>query len=138
MAQRRKASLEGDTETIDRSMASEYLQCDIHGYVQDKTAWLDEYFNPLAELIRAGKFRWDRYEQRDVQLRLHGDCAVVIGELDAQGTGAKPGAQHTWIIDPNASLGGTLRFTHIYVKRNGKWLLAGVHNAAPVPLAFSQ
>jgi hypothetical protein len=34
-------------------MADEYLQTDISGI-----AWLNEYFNPLAELIKAEKFRW--------------------------------------------------------------------------------
>jgi hypothetical protein len=137
MEQRRKASLEGDTEMIASSIAGEYLQTDIHGYLQDKTAWLNEYFNPLAELIRAGKFRWDFYEQRDVQFRLFGDCAVVIGELEAKGTGARPGPHHTWVADPKAGFSGTLRFTHIYVKRNGKWLLAALHNAVPLASAFA-
>lgn len=133
MAERRKASLEGDSEKVASSLADEYLQTDISGYVQDKTTWLNEYFKPLAELIKAGKFRWEVYEQKDVQLRLYGDCAVVIGRLEAKGSGAKPTPQHTWVADPNASFSGTLRFTHIYIKRNGKWLLAVLHNAVPLP-----
>jgi hypothetical protein len=56
MAERRKASLEGDSEKVANSLADEYLQTDISGYVQDKTAWLNEYFKPLAELIKTGKF----------------------------------------------------------------------------------
>jgi ketosteroid isomerase-like protein len=132
MAERRKASLEGDTEKIASSMADEYRQTDISGYVQDKTAWLNEYFKPPAELIKAGKFRWEVYEQKDVQMHIFGDCAVVIGKLEAKGSGARPGSR-TFIADPKASFSATLRFTHVYIKRNGKWLLAALHNAVPAP-----
>ena len=45
MAERLKASMAGDTEKIASSLADEYLQTDIRGYVQDKNAWLNE---PIA------------------------------------------------------------------------------------------
>lgn len=48
MAERRQASLEGDSDRIASSMVDDYLQTDVSGYVQDKTTWLNEYFNPLA------------------------------------------------------------------------------------------
>jgi len=134
MEVRRKASLEGDTEKIAGSLVDEYLQTDISGYVQDKTTWLDEYFKPLAELIKAGKFRWEVYAGKDVQIRMFGDCAVVTGSLEAKGAGARyVPAQHTWVEDPDASFSGTLRFTHVNIRRNGKWLLAALHNALPMP-----
>lgn len=133
MAERLKASIEGDTEKIASSLADEYLQTDISGYVQDKTTWLNEYFKPLAELIKAGKFRWEVFEQKDVQIRMYGDCAVVIGKIEAKGSGARPTPQHTWVADPKASFSRTLSFTHAYLKRNWKWLLADLHNAVPLP-----
>ncbi len=131
MAKRRKASVEGDVETIANSMADDYLQTDISGYRQDKTAWLNEYFRPLAELIRAGKFHWEVYEQKELQFRFYGDCTVVTGYLEAKGTGAKPGPQHTLVADSTATFGGTLHFTHVYIKHNGRWLLAALHNQLP-------
>jgi mannose-6-phosphate isomerase-like protein (cupin superfamily) len=134
MDERRKASLEGDTEQIASSLADEYLQTDISGYVQDKTAWLNEYFKPLAELIKAGKFRWEVYERKDVQIRMYGDCAVVMGTLEAKGSGARyVPAQHTWVADPNATFSGTLHFTHLNIRRNGKWLLVALQNAIAMP-----
>lgn len=132
IAERHKAGLEGDTEKIANSMAEEYLQTDIAGYVQDKTTWLNEYFKPLADLIKAGKFRWGVYEEKDVQLRMYGDAAVVIGWLELRGNGARPTPQHTWVADPDAHPSLTLRFTRVYIKRNGKWLLAALHNAVPL------
>lgn len=133
MAERRKASLEGDTDKIAGSIADDYLQTDISGYVQDKTTWLNEYFKPLAELIKSGKFRWEVFEQKDVQIRMYGNCAVVIGTLELKGKGAKGTPQHTWVADPNAIVSLTLRFTRVYIRRNAKWLLAALHNAVPPP-----
>ena len=134
LAERMKAHVEGDTEKIASSLADEYLQTDIYGYVQDKTAWLDEYFKPLAELIKAGKFRWDTFNEKDVRIRAYGDSAVVMGSLEAKGTGARADRErHTWVADPSTSFSGTLRFTRVYIKRNGKWLLVAVHNAVPLP-----
>jgi ketosteroid isomerase-like protein len=135
MAELRKASIEGDVETAVNSITDDYVQTDINGYRQDKTTWLNEYFRPLADLIKAGKFHWDEYERTNLQFRFYGDCAVVTGELHAKGTGAKFGPQHTWVADPNASFSGTLHFTHVYIKQNGKWMLAALHNQTPLPPA---
>jgi hypothetical protein len=134
MAERSRASIEGETEKIVSSMTDEYLQTDIYGYVQDKTAWLNEYFRPLAELIKAGKFRWEVFEERDIKIRVYGDSAVVMGSLELKNTGARPDRnRHTWVADSSASFSGTLRFTRVYIKRNGKWLLAALQNAVPLP-----
>src|SRR4029077_13593612 len=102
LAERVKAHVEGDTEKIASSLADEYLQTDIYGYVQDKTTWLNEYFKPLAELIKAGKFRWDTFNEKDVRIRAYGDSAVVMGSLEAKGTGARADRErHTWVADPS-------------------------------------
>jgi len=133
MAERHKASVEGDAEKIASSMADDYIQTDIAGYVQDKTTWLNEYFKPLAELIKAGKFHWDVFDERDVQVRMYDNAALVIGTMELKGSGARPTPQHTWLADSEAHPALTLRFTRIYIRRNGKWLLAALHNAVPLP-----
>jgi ketosteroid isomerase-like protein len=135
MAECRNAALEGDLEKIASCLADQYLQTDIAGYVQDKSDWLNEYAKLLAALIKAGKFRWEIYDPKDVQIRMYGDAAVVIGSLELKGSGARPTPQHTWVADPDAHVSLTLRFTRVYIKRNGKWLLAALHNAVPLPPA---
>jgi uncharacterized protein (TIGR02246 family) len=129
--ERRKASVGGNTEMIAKSMADEYIQTDIAGYVQNKTTWLNEYFKPLAELIVAGKFHWEAFDEKDIQIRMYGDTAVVIGTLELKGSGARPTPQHTWVADPDAHPSLKLRFTRVYVKRDGQWLLAALHNTVP-------
>jgi len=133
MDERRKASVEGDTEKIASAMADDYIQTDIGGYVQNKMTWLNEYFKPLAELIKAGKFRWEAFDEKDIQIRMYGDTAVVVGTLELKGSGGRPVPQHTWVADPDAHPSLKLRFTRVYIKRNGKWLLAAIHNAVPLP-----
>jgi hypothetical protein len=134
MADRHKASLEGDTGKIAASMTDDYLQTDISGFVQNKDAWLKQYFVPLAELIKAGKFRWEMYDEKDVQIRIHGDNAVVVGTLEAKGSGARwDTQQHTWAADPGASFSGKLHFTRVFVRQNGKWILAALHNSMSPP-----
>jgi imidazolonepropionase-like amidohydrolase/ketosteroid isomerase-like protein len=135
MNQLKRANIQGDVDTVANSITDDYIQTDINGYRQDKTTWLNEYFKPLANLIKAGKFHWDEFERTNLQFRFYGSCAIVTGELHAKGTGAKPGGQHTWVPDPNASFSGTLHFTHVYINQNGKWMLAALHNQMPMPPA---
>lgn len=133
MAERHAASLQGDTQKIAASITDDYLQTDISGVVQDKQTWLTNYFIPLAELIKARKFRWDVYDEKDVEIRIHGETAIVVGALDLKGSGARFDIErHTWVADPNASFAGKLRFTRVYIRRDGKWLLATLHNSVPV------
>jgi hypothetical protein len=133
MTERHKASLEGDSQKIAATMIDDYLQTDISGFIQDKTTWLNQYFIPLAELIKAGKFRWEVYDEKDVRIRAYGDTAVVVGTLEAKGSGARMDTErHTWVADPNASFSGKLHFTRVYVRRNGKWMIAALHNSVPL------
>jgi len=135
MTELRRAHIQGDVDTVANSITDDYIQTDINGYRQDKTTWLNEYFKPLADLIKAGKFHWDEFERTNIEFRFYGHCAIVTGELHAKGTGAKFGPQHTWVPDPNRSFSGTLHFTHVYIKQDGKWMIAALHNQLPPPLA---
>jgi len=88
MAERLKASLQGDSAKAAALMTDDYIQTDISGHVQDKATWFKEYFDPVAELIKAGKFHWEIYEQKELQFRVYGNSAVVMGILEAKGIGA--------------------------------------------------
>jgi ketosteroid isomerase-like protein len=132
IAELRSASVEGDAQKIVASMTDDYLQTDISGLVQNKETWLKNYFLPLAELIKAGKFRWETYDLKDLEIRIHGDTGIAIGALEAKGSGARFDIErHTWVAEPNATFAGKLRFTRVYIRRDGKWLLAALQNAIP-------
>ena len=128
MDERYKAMLAGDDEIVESLTADDYVQTDISGYVQDKSAWLNEYFRPLAAMMRAGKFRWDTYEEKNVQIHIFGNAAVVTGSMNLKGTGAKPSG-HTWVESPETTFAGAVRFTRVWVNQNGGWRLAALQNA---------
>ena len=134
IAERQRANLEGDTRQIETLTAPEYVQTDIGGRVQGRSEWLASYFYPLAEMIKKGEFRWTVWEESDVQTRVFGDTVVVVGKLRLQGEGATFVPGRDWVKSPGSKLGpATMAFTRVWVKRDGKWLLAAIHNALPPP-----
>jgi hypothetical protein len=128
---RHQAMVEGDEKTVDAYTAAAYLQTDIFGHVQDKSAWMSEYFRPLATLMKKGAFRWERYEERDVRITQFDNVAVVTGELVMRGVGARISGG-LWEASPTSTIEGTLRFTRVWIRQNEKWVLAALHNAAPL------
>ncbi len=55
LAERDKAFVAGDETKVAQSMADDYLQTDIWGNVQDKQAWLDEYYCQWRRCCGLGK-----------------------------------------------------------------------------------
>ena len=134
MAARDKANREGDTAQIEVLMAAEYIQTDIGGRVLTRSEWLASYFKPLGEMIRASQFRWTVWEETDVQARTFGEAVVVVGKLKLEGEGATFVPGRDWVKSPGSRLGPvTMSFTRVWIKRDGKWLLAAIHNAVPPP-----
>ena len=111
-----KAFLAGDIETVTRMTADDYLQTDVNGQVQDKAAWLAHYYEPMVRGVKAGTFKWEVFERKDIKVRRYGDVAVLIGRTRLKRNG------------PN-SVARELRFTQVWVKREGRWQRAVFHNA---------
>lgn len=137
MAELHQAALDGDTKTTESLMTDGYIQTDISGHLLEKTEWLETYSRPLAKLIKAGVFHWDLYRESNIQVRMYGDAAVVMGVFDLKGRGADWGEKGTWVADPKAHPQMTLRFTRVFVRDHGAWKLAAIHNAPLPPPASS-
>lgn len=123
VADRDRALLAGDVTKVERSMEDEYLQTDVNGRVQDKAAWLKEYYKPIAPKIKSGEFRWGVFDRNDLQVRDFGSVAIVVGTLSLKAVGMR------WSGKGWTSPGETARFTQVWVKRDGQWKIAAVHNA---------
>jgi len=109
------AFLAGDIATVEHLTADDYVQTDVNGKVQDKAAWLAEYYRPIVAHMKTGEFKWELFERKIEQIRLYGKVAVLIGRTRlATKTSSKP---------------RELRFTQVWVKRNGEWQRAIFHNA---------
>jgi len=128
LAERDKAFVAGDETKVAQLMSEDYLQTDVSGNIQDKQAWLSEYYRPLAPMLKSGKTRMATFNRSGIMVRDFGDTMVVAGQQTLKFVGVNP-----W--NPNATyLPGpplTLRFTHVWIKRGGAWKLAVVHNAVP-------
>jgi ketosteroid isomerase-like protein len=109
-------------------MSEDYLQTDVSGNVEDKQAWLNEYYRPLAPLLRSGKTRLASFDRSDIVVRDFGDTMVVAGKGTLKFVGVNP-----WNLNA-AYLPGparAYRFTHVWIKRGGAWKLPVIHNAIP-------
>ena len=130
LAARDKAFVEGDETKVAAFMSDDYLQTDVEGNIQDKQAWLNDYYRPMAPLLKAGKTHWVTFDRSDIVVRELGDTVVVAGKQTIKHVGVDPWTSEVTPPDsPRPPL--TLRFTHVWIKRSGAWKLAVVHNAIP-------
>lgn len=128
LEERDKAFVAGDETKVAQVMSEDYLQTDVNGNIQDKQAWLKEYFGPLAPLLRSGETRLTAFDRSDIVVRDLGDTMVVAGKQTFKFAGADPwNPRVTFQPGPPR----VLRFTHVWIKRGGAWKLAVVHNATP-------
>jgi ketosteroid isomerase-like protein len=119
----------GDVETVKRMTRDDYLQTDVNGYVQDKAAWLAEYYMPIAARIKAG-LNLDEPASSDVQVRRYGSVAVRVGRTTLKSN-----------VVSGKSTPVDLRFTQVWVKSHGKWQRAVYQNswaATPPPPRANQ
>ena len=128
LAERDKSFVTGDETKVAQLMSEDYLQTDVSGHVQDKQAWLNEYYRPLALLLKSGETRCATFDRSNIVVRDLGDTVVVAGEQTFKFAGVNPwNPKVTFQPGPPR----VLRFTHVWIKRDGAWKLAVVHNAIP-------
>ena len=131
LAERDKAYLAGDETKVAQFMSEDYLQTSVSGKVQDKQAWLKEFYRPLALMLRSGKTRYVTFERNDIVVRDFGETMVVAGKQTLKHVGVDPWDPTITIPSDSPRPALTLRFTHVWVRRGGVWKLAAVHNAIP-------
>ncbi len=107
------ATWSGDAMWFEENLADEYVLVTPGGTIRSKR-------DVIRELATPG-LKMDPYEPSDVNVRLYGDAAVVTGRMLQRFT-----------------LGGIryandLRYTDVYVRRKGKWLLVSGHTSLVAP-----
>jgi len=109
-----------DPKAMQSLLAEDDLQTDFRGVVQDKISWI-EAFKQAAANVRSGESQW-AISFDDEKVRVYGDAAIVTG----QGTfkGHRKGG---------APVNRVLRFTNVWVKRQGAWQLVN-YQATPIEL----
>ena len=103
----RKAELRGDVAFLERVLASDFVGIGPRGFVLTKEAWLGRH--------RSGDLKYETLDRDEVSLRAYADAAIMtsreLGKTKCKGQEVPVGA---------------LRATHVFVRRGGRWLLAGV------------
>jgi len=128
LAERDKAFVAGDETKVAQFMTEDYLQTDVGRNVEDKESWLNEYYRPLAPLLKSGKTQLTTFDRSDIVVRDLGDTFIVAGKGSLKFIGVNP-----WNPNVTYSPGPAraYRFTDVWIKRGGAWKLAVIHNAFP-------
>ena len=101
-----EAEAAADTGTLDALTVDDFTLVGPVGFVLTKPQWLGRYqdgFTPEAT-------SWD-----DVTVRAYGDAAVTVGTVTQRASYRGQRAD------------GQFRVTHVFVRRDGRWLIAGEH-----------
>ena len=98
---RAAAVVEGDTATLDKQTADDYVLISMTGRMADESQMLDGF--------KSGQSKLTSNDLSDLKVRVYGNAAVVTGKADVKGT---LGGQDAT---------GQILFTRVYVKKDGRW-----------------
>jgi ketosteroid isomerase-like protein len=98
---RAQAVVKKDTATLEKMTADDYVLIDANGKVRTKADTMND--------IKSGTISIQSNDVDDLKVQLYGNTAVVTGRSNPKGT-----------ID-GKDVSGPIRFTRVYVKRNGTW-----------------
>jgi ketosteroid isomerase-like protein len=105
--------LRGDADGLAALLADDWLLTHSDGRTQDKRDYLAE----LTRGARGGRVNTE-ITNADVRVRRYGDAAVVTGASVQSGIGAD-----------GAPFSGRFRFTRVWVRRNGVWVMVASHSS---------
>lgn len=105
--QRANAELRGDTRFLRNLLADDFVGIGPRGFTLTKQQWL--------ERLDSGDLQYEALTWSDVQVRVYNnDSSVAIGRETSKATYKGMGIQ------------GEYRETQLYVRQDGRWLLAGL------------
>ena len=104
------ATWTGDSVWFEENLADDYVLVTPSGEKQTKR-------DVMHGLVRPG-LKMEPYETTEVQVRVYGDAAIVTGRM-----------QQSFSLG-RARYKNDLRYTHMYVKRKGRWVMASAHISA--------
>lgn len=112
-AERHEAQMHGDWRTIQRLNAPDFVDVAATGAMRSGADNVDA--------MRAGTVRFGAVDYSDEQVTVHGTTAIVTGIAHRSGTAN------------GAAFDQRLRYSHVYVRRDGRWLLVFGQNTAISP-----
>ena len=105
------AELRGDTVTLGRILADDFVAVGPRGFMLSKEQWLSRH--------DSGNLTYEAFEWDEVTVRVHGDAAVMIGRQTASAVYEDGETRH--------EIQDQFRATLVLVEEQGRWLLLGLH-----------
>ncbi len=95
------AHLNCDVAALDRLMADEYAQINSAGRVVSKA--------DVIASFKSGNRHWDEAHSDELQVRVYGEAAVVIGRWQARG------------VNTGQAFDYAARYVSVWIWRDGRW-----------------
>ena len=105
------AELRGDTATLGRILAEDFVAVGPRGFMLTKEQWLSRH--------DSGNLTYEAFEWDEVTVRVHGKAAVIIGRQTAGAVYEDGDVKH--------EIQDQFRATLVFVEEGGRWLLLGLH-----------
>jgi uncharacterized protein (TIGR02246 family) len=114
------AELKGDTAALDKLFADDMTFTHGSGVVETKSVFLDA--------LKTGKRKMESIQQSDVQVRMFGTTALVVGNSNVK------------VVAGGNTIEHAVRFSDIWVQQQGKWRMVAYQATiiAPKPAAKSK
>ncbi|MBB5157214.1 nuclear transport factor 2 family protein [Saccharopolyspora phatthalungensis] len=114
-----EAEERGDADALAALATEDFVLVGPLGFVLNRPQWVERY--------RTGDLVTESLDWHDAEVRDYGDCAVVVG------VHAQKASYQGNRVD------GEFRSTHVAIRRDGRWLLAGIQ-LSPIgaPPAFAR
>lgn len=112
-----KAYVAADVEALEDLLSDDYIHVNGgSGTVLDRESWL-HWISQRRENLDAGRLLIDQYEVGNVEIRIHGETAVVVGSVISRER--RNGEEFE----------NRLRFTNVWVREAKGWRRAAFHDS---------
>ena len=112
-SRRFRAMLEGDAVALGRLLSDDLTYIHGDGRVDTKAG--------LISAIQSGELKYGSITPGDAKLRLYGSTAVIMGEVSMK------------VRNRGQDLDVRLRYTDVYVKRQGQWQMVAWQSTRMIP-----
>jgi len=110
----RRAELLGDVVVLGDVLAPDFRGIGPRGFILTKEDWLAKH--------RTGDLKYEAFERSEITLRTYGDAAIVTSRESTKA-----------FYKGREVPGGDYRATHVFVRQEGRWRLAGIQLSPILP-----
>ena len=110
----RRAELLGDVVVLGDVLAPDFRGIGPRGFILTKEDWLAKH--------RTGDLKYEAFERSEITLRTYGDTAIVTSRESTKA-----------FYKGREVPGGDYRATHVFVRQEGRWRLAGIQLSPILP-----